>query len=137
MNHLPVLHPATVSLLGDVRENLATHRGEGKRVPIPTIYNTILIAPPIGLENKLQLRGGNFPGSSPSVPGPEGADWPHQDNTFGKKQELLQPPRNTRGGSSAEPRRGLYLELPMLEFERNQFKGGIGWHQGSLELQTQ
>lgn len=56
LNHLPVLYPAKVSLLEDVRENLATHLG--KAVPIPTIYNAILIAPPIVLEDKLQLRGG-------------------------------------------------------------------------------
>lgn len=30
LNHLPGIHPAKVSLFGDVRENLATHRGEGK-----------------------------------------------------------------------------------------------------------
>lgn len=65
----------------DVRENLATLIGEAE-VPIPTIYNTILIAPPISLEDKLQFRGGNFPGSSPSAPDPEGADWLRQDNTF-------------------------------------------------------
>lgn len=85
MNHLPVLHPAKVSLLGDVKEILATHIGEAE-VPTPTIYNTILIALPIDHEDELQLGGGNFPGSSPSAPGPEGSDWLHQDNTFGRRR---------------------------------------------------
>lgn len=85
LNHLPGLHPAKVSLLRRCQRKLSHPQRRGEEVPSPTIYKTILIAPPIGLKDKLQLRGGNFPGSSPSAPDPEGADWSHQDNTFGKK----------------------------------------------------
>lgn len=85
--------PSKVSQLGDVKENLATHIGEAE-VPTPTIYNTILIALPIDHEDELQLGGGNFPGSSPSAPDPEGSDWPHQDNTFGRRRLSSKPLRS-------------------------------------------
>lgn len=35
LNHLPVLHPSKVSLLGYVRKNLATHTGEEEDFPFP------------------------------------------------------------------------------------------------------
>lgn len=95
LNHLPELHPAKVSLLRRCQRKLSHPQRRGEGVPIPTIYKTILIAPPIGLKDKLQLRGGNFPGSSPSAPDPEGADWSHQDNTFGKSRISTKLPRST------------------------------------------
>lgn len=101
--HLPVLQPAKVSSPGDVRENTVSHIGGSE---IPTIYNTILIAPPIGLEDKLRLWGGNFLSSSPSAPAPGGADWPGPANT---SRRAGRPPTAQMHvkWSSTEPRREL------------------------------
>lgn len=95
MNHLSGLHPAKVSLFWRCQRKLSHPQRRREEVPIATIYNTILIALPIGHEDKLQLRGGNFLGSSPSAPDPEGSDWLHQDNTFGKSRISTNLTRST------------------------------------------